>query len=453
MDFFYFIFLLRYGHLTWEWSKGIRSYIYPVCIAIIYKFLQILSLDNVELLIVMPRIIQAILSSFADYRFYRWSNNSKWSLFLITIAWFWFYTASRTLSNTLETTITTIALSYYPWHTESTTFIWLISLLMFIRPTACIPWFSLCIRHIQQSQYTVLELFIKRYFVIGIVMSTFAIAVDCFAHNSFLITPWEFFKANVWHDIGSFYGTHPWYWYFIIGLPAVLGITTLPFIISVIETIRYRSVYPYRASLLLSIIITLISFSFLQHKEFRFILPLLPMCLYMTGDYLSRWSRKASKLAVWLTAIALFVGNILPAIYISFVHQQGANNVMPLLAKISRDFRDESGQRAKLLFLMPCHSTPFYSHIHENVTMLFVSCEPNFNGEKQDVQYIDETTKFYQSPAGWVRAHVPIYPKSAMPTHVILFDNVQEYLDEFLTKDYRQIAMIFNSEVSFFFNF
>lgn len=432
--------------MTWEWSKGIRSYIHPLCISGIYKILQYLHLDNVELLIVVPRIIQAILSAFADYRFYRWTNNSKWSLYLIAIAWFWFYTASRTLTNTLETTITTIALSYYPWHSESTTFLWLIGVLAFIRPTAALPWFSLCIRHIQQSRYTVLELLAKRYFVIGIVVGTSAVAVDCFTHNAFVLTPWEFFKANVWHDIGTFYGTHPWYWYFVIGLPTILGVTTLPFIMAVIETIRNRTVYPDRFSLLLSIVITLIAYSILKHKEFRFILPLLPMCLYITGDYLSRWSRKASKLAIWLTAIVLLLGNAVPAVYISWHHQQGVANLMPMLAKISRDYRDENGQRAKLLFLMPCHSTPYYSHIHENVTMSFVSCEPNFDAG--NVNYLDETNKFYQNPAGWMRAHVPVYPKSAMPTHVILFDNVREYLNDFLTTNYMEIGKIFNCQVN-----
>lgn len=78
--------------------------------------------------------------------------------------------------------------------------------------------------------------------------------------------------------------------------------------------------------------------------------------------------------------------------------------------------------------------------------MSFVSCEPNFN--RDDVQYVDETNRFYRSPSGWIRARVPVYPKSAMPTHLILFDNVQDDLHGFLAENYRQIANIFNCEVS-----
>lgn len=34
---------------------------------------------------------------------------------------------------------------------------------------------------------------------------------------------------------------------------------------------------------------------------------------------------------------------------------------MPILAKISQEYRDENGhQTAKFMFLMPCHSTPYY---------------------------------------------------------------------------------------------
>jgi GPI mannosyltransferase 3 len=65
--------------------------------------------------ILAPRVLQALLSAYADYRFYRWCNRKKWSLFIIVTSWFWFYTGSRTLINTLEASLTTIALSYFPW--------------------------------------------------------------------------------------------------------------------------------------------------------------------------------------------------------------------------------------------------------------------------------------------------------------------------------------------------
>lgn len=104
-----------YGHFTWEWTRGIRNYLYPGLIAAIYKVLDILKLDTAAYLIFAPRVLQALLSAYADYRFYTWCNHKKWSLFIVVTSWFWFYTGSRTLINTLEASLTTIALSFFPW--------------------------------------------------------------------------------------------------------------------------------------------------------------------------------------------------------------------------------------------------------------------------------------------------------------------------------------------------
>lgn len=84
------------------------------------------------------------------------------------------------------------------------------------------------------------------------------------------------------------------HWYITAGLPTVLGINTVPFLFATSETLRNRKAFPERTSLLISIAFTLFVYSLLPHKEFRFILPLLPMCLYIVSDYISRWSRKAS---------------------------------------------------------------------------------------------------------------------------------------------------------------
>ncbi|KAG7972425.1 hypothetical protein I3843_07G183100 [Carya illinoinensis] len=35
-----------YGHLTWEWKKGIRSYLHPLLFAVLYKVLTLLGLDS-----------------------------------------------------------------------------------------------------------------------------------------------------------------------------------------------------------------------------------------------------------------------------------------------------------------------------------------------------------------------------------------------------------------------
>jgi GPI mannosyltransferase 3 len=90
--------------------------LHPVIIAAAYKLLEFINFDSTWTIVYIPRILQALLSAFADYRFYLWCNQKKWSLFIIISSWFWFYTGSRTLINTFETSLTTVALSIYPWN-------------------------------------------------------------------------------------------------------------------------------------------------------------------------------------------------------------------------------------------------------------------------------------------------------------------------------------------------
>ena len=183
----------------------------------------------------------------------------------------------------------------------------------FLRPTAIIPWIPLCIYHLKKSKYSAWELLIKRYFLIAFVIGIFFTAVDCFMHGSFVLTPIEFLKVNVLEEIGSFYGTHPPYWYFNVGLPTILGIGTIPFLLSIIATIRKGgSEMDTNKMLLVSILVTMFVYSALPHKEFRFMLQILPMCLYMITDLLSKWSRRASSWILWLAAIVLLAGNAIP---------------------------------------------------------------------------------------------------------------------------------------------
>lgn len=435
-----------YGYMTWEWSKGIRSYIHPLSIAALYRALDWFGLDQVEYLVLAPRILQALLTACSDYYFYRWSRNSKWSIFLIATSWFWFYTGSRTLLNTVETCLTTIALSLYPRshdaHDASHKFLWIVALVCFIRPTAAILWFPLCIIHMKNAIHSVAELLIKRYLLIAVIVGSAAIAIDSYVYGQFIVTPYEFFKLNVLENVGSTYGVQPWHWYFTVGLPTILGPFTIPFVIGVVQTLRNHQKYPDRVNLLIATLFSLIVYSCLAHKEFRFVLPLLPICLHIAADLLKNWSRDAPRWAIWLVALALLTFNAIPAVYLSWTHQRGTLDIMQPIERIAREYRDSDGHRAKFLFLMPCHSTPFYSHVHQNVTLRFLTCEPNLNG---DQYYTDEADQFYDNPAAWLRSHVPVYPKSAMPTHAVLFDSLQPKIGDFL-KNYQLVNAVNHTE-------
>ncbi|CAI5989428.1 unnamed protein product, partial [Closterium sp. NIES-64] len=105
-----------------------------------------------------------------------------------------------------------------------------------------------------------------------------------------------------------------------------------------------------------------------------------------------------------LLLTAAFLPQLLAALYLSTSHQRGTISVMPFLegeihgilqthSTPSRDVGrgggiegegggNEGGEgvregRVEVLFLMPCHSTPFHSHLHNPaVTLTMLSCAP-----------------------------------------------------------------------------
>lgn len=319
---------------------------------------------------------------------------------------------------------------------------WYTALLAYIRPTSIITWFPLCVYHIRKSKYSAWELLVKRYLFIFLITGAVLAALDSYFHGSFIVTPYEFFKVNVLENIGSFYGTHPWYWYLNTGLPAVLGIGIVPFFLSVFTAIQSWDFSKTRQVLLTSIIFTISVYSLLPHKEFRFLLQILPLFLFLIVQFLSDWSRTKSELVIWFTAIVILVSNVVPAGYLGYVHQQGTMKVMDRLATIATDYKTQDGQSAKIFFMMPCHSTPFYSHIHANVTMRFLTCEPNFKG---DEKYLDEADKFYEAPMKWIRSHLPVHPVSALPTHVVVYDTLAPRISDFLSI-YKPLEAFFHSD-------
>lgn len=268
------------------------------------------------------------------------------------------------------------------------------------------------------------------------------IALDSYFHGSFIVTPIEFFKVNVVEGIGSFYGSHPFYWYFSSGLPAILGIGIVPFYLAIFDAMRTWKESEERQVILKSIIFTVFAFSLLPHKEFRFLLQILPLCLYIISSYLSTWSRNKSELVIWFTAIVILAANVIPAGYLGYVHQQGTLKVMDRLTDIAQNYKTQEGRAPKIFFMMPCHSTPYYSHVHANVSMRFLTCEPNFNNEQN---YLDEADKFYEAPMSWIRKNLPVHPVTALPSHVVVFDTLAPKISDFLSI-YKPLEVFFHSD-------
>ncbi|NWI09337.1 PIGB mannosyltransferase, partial [Crypturellus soui] len=428
----------NYGYLTWEWENGLRGYSYPLLFASIYKVLQLLAKDDVQLLIWVPRLVQALLAAFADVKLYSLvrhlenAETAQWVFFCQLCSWFTWYSCTRTLTNTMETLLTSFALSYYPLKGSkmgsSYKYLTLVALAVVIRPTALIPWIPLVFNHFWQEQKKA-DLILHKCIPVGLVTVGTSLIIDRVFFGKWVLVQLNFLKFNVLQNLGTFYGSHPWHWYFTQGLPVVLG-THLPFFIHgcVRAPKRYRI-------FLMAVIWTVLVYSMLSHKEFRFIYPVLPFCMFFCGyslKQLKTWKKSA--------AIFLLLTNLLPALYTGLIHQRGSLDVMSHVQQLCNNSYQS---QASVFFMMPCHSTPFYSHVHCPLKMRFLQCPPDLTGNES---YIDEADLFYSNPLAWLNEE--FYSDTLLPSHLIIFSVLEQEISSFLSlKGYEKSATVFHTHV------
>ncbi|KAG9273454.1 GPI mannosyltransferase 3 [Astyanax mexicanus] len=417
--------LLTYGYETWEWKEGIRGYSYPLLFSVIYKILYLLSYDTVQLLILLPRVLLAILAAFADAKLYylilKLENPevAKWTYFCQLCSWFTWYCCTRTLTNSMETSLTVLALCYFPLHGTKTQNSWkylsLVSLAVIIRPTALIVWLPLLLHHLWREENK-LRLITQQGLPVAAITLLLSTLIDCIFYGKWIFVQWNFLKFNIVHNVAEFYGTHPWHWYFTQGFVVIIG-PHLPLFLHgcTLASKRHRV-------LLISIVWTLLVYSFLAHKEFRFIYPVLPFCMIFCGMSLVKlrsWRKTA--------AGALVVMNLIPALYTGLVHQRGVLDVMGHLQHLCDITDPQDSPAPEVLFLMPCHSTPLYSHLHCPIKLRFLECPPDLTGSEN---YVEEAAVFYSDPLQWLRMAFPY--KSTLPSHVVLFDSLEKEISAFL---------------------
>jgi phosphatidylinositol glycan class B len=130
-----------------------------------------------------------------------------------------------------------------------------------------------------------------------------------------------------------------------------------------------------------------------------------------------------------LLACVLLGAHVVPIIYLSF-HSRGQVAIVERIGQLAR-----SGQVDRIEFLMPCHSTPWMSHIHDERlsqegNSRFITCEPPLDG--QDIRtYKDESDYFYEDPVRFLLHRYTSPPsslsseeddKEAWPSHLALFE-------------------------------
>jgi GPI mannosyltransferase 3 len=254
-----------------------------------------------------------------------------------------------------------------------------------------------------------------------------------------------------------FYGRNDWHYYLSQGYPLLLT-TFLPFALiglyealNTVDDIEEDAPEEERLSpairYQLAGISLLVPFalSFISHKEVRFIYPILPLLHILSATSAAACFRPAltsnqpiplsapssptssqsfqrprrtwSTLKLYRPTILpiLLLLNLLIALFTTQNHQRGVLSVMSYLRHEHETYYlTQPPAQAHLAqadttmtvgFLMPCHSTPWRSHlIYPSIKAWALGCEPPVHIPPGPARraYLDEADRFYADPVGFL---------------------------------------------------
>ena len=243
------------------------------------------------------------------------------------------------------------------------------------------------------------------------------------------MSPLKFLYFNIAQALAVFYGRNDWHYYISQGYPLLLT-TALPFTLWGLYQALTPSAsltYPCHNSIRRQLAIVCLFvpgvLSLISHKEVRFIYPLLPALHVLTAPPLLEAFRPAiintaGALAPRrLILLFLLLINVSIALYTTLSHASGPPAVLSYLREQHLVHRQSFLDSSVMLptedpkhsmtvgFLMPCHSTPWRSHlVFPSIHAWALSCEPPVGlNVTQKADYLDEADQFYDNPSHFLQ--------------------------------------------------
>ncbi|KAL2870369.1 putative glycosylphosphatidylinositol-alpha 1,2 mannosyltransferase [Aspergillus lucknowensis] len=460
--------------ITWEWEHQLRSSLHPLMFAAVYSIADLVArtvglspASRANFLVAAPGITQAVIAAVGDY--YTWKlarhiygerSYEGWATLALTVLspWQWFC-STRTLSNCLETTITIVALYLWPWEwaakfsrsgmqsvqlTRLRQCLLLAAFAGILRPTNVIIWIVLGGVAFYRSTWTKKQTLAREALFCGSAIFALSAVVDRFFYGFWTFPPLRFLYFNIVQSLAVFYGKNDFHYYVSQGYPLLLT-TALPFtLVGLYRTLRHRpSLAGERASILVQLASISLAMpgllSLITHKEVRFIYPLLPALHILSASPLVEFflpsfaTTDRQYIPRRLTFTFLILVNVVIAIYTTVVHASGVISVLSYLREQHQTHgaRASQGRTSALSyggitagFLMPCHSTPWRSHLVEpTIHAWALSCEPPIDlSDAEKSNYRDEADQFYDNPGQFLRnnmvgglQHIPRRPTYSTP--------------------------------------
>lgn len=388
----------------------------------------------------------------------------------VSSPWQWFCSV-RTLSNSLETTLTILGLCYWPWSwfvTQSSTgktsglasspsglYLSLTSaaIACVLRPTNIMIWATVAIASLYHSgDARKVFALLRAAILCGSAVLAVSIASDRTYYGEWTFPPLKFLYVNLVQSLAVFYGQNRVDYYFTEGIPLLLT-TALPFaVVGLYQALRpapkpSTTQQQTRSILATTILSTILALTAISHKEVRFIYPLLPLLHILASAPLLAFFRSHSRARVLLLPL-LLLANLLIATYVSTTHQRGVIDVLHHLRSSHDPTSIVERSRPDVAFLMPCHSTPWRSHlIHPLLSAWALTCEPPLGiPPTERGGYMDEADVFYADPINWVNANVGRREGRDWPEKFVFFEALQETVGELLkVKGYAECWRGFNT--------
>ncbi|KAF5681068.1 gpi mannosyltransferase 3 [Fusarium heterosporum] len=506
--------------LTWEWRHQLRTSLHPALFAGVYLIVDFVSshilpigILRAAILVAAPRALQAVIAGLGDW--YTWqlavsiyganSNASFFALFLqLFNPWQW-YCSTRTFSNSLEMTLTVMALYYWPWDllgAAQTTkenpkpspvlkSLWslraslcLAALAVVLRPTNILIWATIVFLALTRMSLqgtspltfpTFLTL-IRESILCGSLILALSATSDRLYFGFWTFPAYNFLNFNLSKSLAVFYGRNPWHYYILQGLPLICT-TSLPFAVAALYKPSAFATSASQSNTLKTLAYTVLTtggaLSLVSHKEVRFIYPLLPALSILAAPFAASFftsqptpttnnPRPRPRLRNKHYLLGALGVNVFLAGYLSFFHQPAPLNVLTYLrheyervhpdsvrfAQTSRfSTGPEKDEELFALFLMPCHSTPWRSHlVYPGLRAYALTCEPPLHTEPNTPErenYRDEADRFYDDPVPFLTSELFHLAKPlAAPRYVIGFEGIEPWLQDFIkTPEARSIGL------------
>ncbi|KAF1814512.1 hypothetical protein P152DRAFT_393056 [Eremomyces bilateralis CBS 781.70] len=413
--------------ITWEWHHRLRSSLHPFFFSAVYmiagRAAQALSLSTANhsaLLIAAPKLTQAIFATCTDYFTWRLgatlfgekSAAARASL-LTTVSnpWQWFC-STRTFSNSIETTLTAFALSKWPWE--------LPAIACVLRPTNLLVWVCVASMSLLRAANVDRLFLVFSAALYGLLVLSISVLLDRAYYGAWTMPALRFLGLNVGQSVASFYGRNRSDYYLTEGIPLLLT-TALPFavhgVVSSLKPVRsgvtaQESVkHQTLKTLSYTCVLVTIAFSSIPHKEVRFLYPLLPAFIVLSAPSIAHFVDRAKRSNRYRPAAFVMMGlNVAIAIYTTQFHQRGVVDAVHFLRQQYEmsAFTDRPSPAISAVFLMPCHSTPWRSHlVYADINAWALTCEPPI-GLPEDTRagYLDEADQFYDDPHSWLLSNM-----------------------------------------------